>query len=117
MRDETRKKLDDQRSLDRWIARTLGVIIELIWVLPSRNNGEVVATVTLVRASIHQDTPRIIVNFDVDLDDGRHVMAASSSARAPNVGQRIILRETTDWIGYHKFRWDALTPRQPKATP
>ena len=124
MRDETRKRLEASLASDRWLAALLvmlivvvGILIAFIWFVPAESLGEVNATVTSVRASIHQDTPRVIVNFDVDLDDGRHVMAASTSPRAPNPGDRVVLRETTNWIGYHKFRWDGLTPDQPKAAP
>ena len=123
MRHETRKKLDAQRSGERWLIVLVGSLFTLIgtfgylaWTVPFGPSREATGIVRhRVRLTNHE-TQKQTMKLEVLLDDGRYALATRTFRAWPDIGSRVLLREEISWIGYHHFYWDGLTPQQPKAT-
>lgn len=113
MRETTRRKLDAIQSGERWSivigsALLFGcwVAIAGSWELTWGQPREIAAAVKSVKVSGSQDVPHPIVTLELDLDDGRYVIASAHKSPAP--GSRVIVREQVNWFGYHRFVWDGV---------
>ena len=124
MRDETRKKLDDHQSGERWqivvvggLLTTLASAIYLTWTLPFGPAREATGVVRTRLSSTHDETLKRSLLLEVLLDDGRYAVATSTYRNLPDKGSRVLLRDQTNWLGHHHYYWDGLFPEQVKLAP
>jgi hypothetical protein len=121
MRDETRKKLNDHQSGERWqliafggIATVIASAIYLTWTLPFGPAREATGVVRVGWTSTKREQLSRDLKLEVLLDDGRYAVATSTFRNQPAMGSRVLLRDQTNWLGYHHYYWDGLVPEPPK---
>jgi hypothetical protein len=85
---------------------------------PSRPAREVPATFKSAMFDAKKSKPKIMIQMQVELPDGRSAPAWSTIGIAPQPGARIILREHANILGAAWLYWDGLVqdpaPDQPK---
>jgi hypothetical protein len=113
MRDETRKKLDEQQSSGGLVTivgvvslTLLGAVVYLTWTLPAGAPRDVQGVVRARWTSTNEEQLKRSLKLEVLLDDGRYAIATSTVRNVPEKGSRIVLRDQINWLGYHHYYWD-----------
>jgi len=112
VRDETRKKLDllswDDRTavMAVLLATILACAGYLAWTLPYGPPREASGVVRNRWTITKEEMLSRSIKLEILLDDGRYAIATATYRDLPEIGSRVLLRDQTNWLGFHHYFWD-----------
>lgn len=115
MREELRRRLDEELKNDRYAFRILVGLIAITFVILGiayylltgvETQRSTQGIVRWAESKIESRTGRRISRIQVELEDGRIVNVATTLMLLPQLGSKIVMRERTQASGYHEYVWD-----------
>lgn len=115
MRDETRRKLDDRGTFERWafvILLVLGVFVFGAFAMPwGTSTRTVLGVVRYAVVKVNPETGQRYPELQVALEDGQVVNSGATTIELPKVHDTVKLTETRSFTGFRSYMWQGPSPK------